>query len=309
MNKFKKTQLVKPTMLQIVFGVAVFFLKKHTPPKVIPHISQYTHISSIKKDAFKNFSLGIYTDGEEKVFIKTWTGRVKDFKYYSLVNEYFVSPILRKKFAESGYKDRIFVPEVKDVVVGEYSLSVVFEYIDGAHLDNFPIERQEEVLREICEAFAKISLSLTDEEKSHFTKRTLPFYILSLPFLLGMVGAKNPRKFPLAFRYALKNILGARSLVGQPLAIAHRDLTPKNICIRKGKAYVFDCEGVVMTLPSYDLLQIKTVPEFSGFAALSPLRTLHSGFLFMFITLHTLVNVKNVPSWQEYLVPIITKSV
>lgn len=296
-------------MLQIVFGVVVFFLNKHTPPKAIERVGQYALLSSTKKDSFRNFSMGVYTDGKEKVFIKTWSGRVKDLKYYSLVNEYLVSLILRKKLAESEYKDRIFVPEVKDIVVGKNSLSVVFEYIDGEHLDTFPIERQGAVLREICEAFEKISPSLTEEERSFFTKRTLRFYVFSLPLLLGAVSIWSPRNFFLSARYAFKNIFSAHRLKGQSLSIAHRDLTPKNICIRNGKVYVLDCEGVVLTLPPYDLLQITTVPEFAGLNVIVSPRIVQSSFLYMFIVLHTLVNVKDVHSWKEYLISIITKSV
>src|SRR5258708_2010203 len=114
MTTLQYSQLIKPTILQILCGALFRFLKNNEKTHlVIPQqIGDYTLISKMPKKEFFKFALGIYTDGKEKFFIKTWTGKAKNLNYYSLVNEVRVGVILNTKLAQSEFQNRIHVPKI-----------------------------------------------------------------------------------------------------------------------------------------------------------------------------------------------------
>ncbi len=292
--KTVNVQLKRPRLFQVMFGVVVSFLKKKTVPTYFPEIGKYKIISKINKaQIVGNFSLGIYTDGTEKVFIKTWSGLMRDFNYYSLVNEYFANTVMQKKLSLTLYRDEVYIPIVKDVICTKGLLALVFEYKDGKHLETFSQEYQKEVLVKVCSALSMITDTFTAEESAFFARRSHMFYVLSFPLVFTAFAFLFPKKILLATRASIKSISSIGPFFKQRLVVAHRDITPQNLLVQDGKIYLLDCEEMALAPASSDVISCMMNPDFTSIRSdlVQMFLQAQNSFLQMYLTLHVTLGV------------------
>src|SRR3989344_2471292 len=240
--KTKDIKLKKPTMFQIIFGALISLFKNEQIKKEVPKIiGEYRLISEIEKDNdFRRFAVGIYENEKgEKVFIKTWIGRIKDLSYYSLVNEYLINLIISNKLNNLDFKNEINIPPVIDAIIEKTRTSIVFKHIDGEKLETFPINYQAEVIFNCYSFLDKLSNELTRGEKKIFIRRSPWFYIFSLPVIWALLAIKHPSTFLKISRSFFQALPFAIHLFREKLIITHRDLSPENILIKDAFLWVY----------------------------------------------------------------------
>lgn len=246
----KNTILKKPTILQMGVGLIISISKSlvnKQREEVIPQrIGKYRLISHVKKEnLFREYRIGIYQCKEKKVFIKTWTFFVKDFQYYELLNEYFMTKALYKKFRSHKY---IKVPRIISYVKKEGSFSIIYEFIKGKSLSFFPRKKQVETIRGVLNAFDHLSR----KEDKNFPKHTLKYYIPSLAFLSFLTTLSNLGSFKVVLRGCIEFLKGIKNVKENNLRIAHRDLNLHNILLKGKYIYLIDCARVALTYSGYD---------------------------------------------------------
>ena len=308
MNAAQKLLLVKPTIFQTLFGTFVYLLKKNTVrPSIQTQIGPYTLISETQKSKFHKFSIGIYVKNDEKVFIKTWQGTTKDLSYYSLVNEFRVNALLNTKLEGLKLENMMHIPKVKDVITSKNMLSVVFEYIEGKHLNTFPTTYQIDVLDRVCRTMAVLSTTLTDQDLTHFIKRTVGFYVCSLPFLLVLSLVVRPSTFFSSWNRLIRSIHSINDLRHQKLSVAHRDIAPTNIIMQESHVYLVDCEYVALTVPFYDLNYVSVEADFAELSGDIGRRftSTNNEFLRTYMMIQGMVNAKHTPSRQNHYVSLL----
>ena len=258
------TQLKKPNILQIFFGTVISVLEGRKSTQIQNKIGEYTLVSEVikKNNQFKKFSLGVYTDGQINVFIKTWNGKIKNMDYYSLINEIRTNHLLHIKFNESEYKDTINVPGIKNIIQSETSLSVVFEYIEGRPLYEISPDEQVKIIYDCIGALKKMSRSLTSKEKTDFIKRPLSFYIVSLPVMTILLIISQPKYGIEIIKSFFKSFSSINKLFQETLIIAHRDLNSQNILVKGNGVFLIDWERAALTLNDYDSARFMVVPDF-----------------------------------------------
>src|SRR3989338_2207612 len=253
--KTKDIKLKKPTMFQLIFGALISLFKNEQIKKEVPKIiGEYRLISEIEKDNdFRRFAVGIYENNKrEKVFIKTWIGKVRDLSYFSLLNEYLVNDLLYRKISQTTLGDKIKTPQALELIQNKNSASLVFEFIDGKSLDKYPVEYQIETLSVLHNALLEISKTLTANQKKTLTKRTTLFYISSLPFIVFIACIYNPRSVIKILKSIFKSLLSIAELYKSGLVLAHRDFHVDNILLLDNNIYLTDCESMALTSPFYD---------------------------------------------------------
>ena len=260
---FMKTLLKKPTILQmgvgLFFSISKSFFNKKKKVEIQQWIGKYKLVSEVKKEnLFREYLMGIYEHRGEKVFTKTWTGFVRDFQYYELINEYFMTKELYKKFGSHKY---IKIPKIISYESKAGSFSIIYEFIDGKNLLAFPRKKQVDTIRNILNAFDSLSSKYTKVNGGYLSKRTLKFYILSLTFLSILNILSNPRSFKVVLRGYIEFIKNMRLVKKNKLIVAHRDLSLHNIIVKGRYIFLIDCARVTLTYGGYDIAYILTNPK------------------------------------------------
>lgn len=264
----KNITLKKPTLFKLTIGLfvsiiqSIFTKKEIFVPKTI---GKYNLIYEVKKEITdKEFGIGIYEYKGEKVFIKTWSEKIKDFRYYSLINEYMVNKIVSKKLEtnrsfRTGYS--IKVPQVIDCIKYKNSLSVVFEYIQGRTLTSVPLAEQASVISAIITTLCSITDSFTEKEIKQFARRAFNFYFFSLPIFTLLTIASDIGSWKVAIRALVDCFKTLNHINGKNLYLTHRDLNIHNILVNKSGVYIVDCERMIFTVPNYDISSISLDPN------------------------------------------------
>ncbi len=255
----KSDMLKQPSIVNLFICALRKLLDKETRNKRFQcpnRIGQYVLVSEINKsNNYNNYGIAIYSDREgKKVFVKTWQGKRKDFSYYSLINEYIVSKAIHTKLKLITLKNgtKFKTPKILSYVETKRSFSIIYEYVDGKTLSSYPLQKQAEVISEAILIFNKITKLLTEKEKRQLKKRSLKFYLYSLPvvsLLAIMLNKKHYKAVVKGFISCLTHPLSLES----DLTFAHHDLTPENIKISKSDTYLFDFEHAILTIPDYDI--------------------------------------------------------
>lgn len=263
----KKTIYKKPAIFQLTVGFFVsvaqsIFTKKEIPIPLI--VSKYKLVNKIDKEVVdREYGVGVYKHKGKKVFIKTWTGRVKNFRYYSLIKEYSVSKVLYEKLKDyKNPRSKYFIKtsRVIDCIENHRSVSIVFEYIEGKTLTTLSLKEQTEVISNIITTFHSISNSFTDGERMWITTRASSFYFFSLPlFTLTSIvlNLKNFNKIIKALFNCLQTLSDVRV---KNLYLSHGDLETHNIIKNKSEVYVLDCEKTAFTISNYDISYLSFYP-------------------------------------------------
>lgn len=255
MNKWHK-----PNLYNICLGTAFSVLKinRNLENDDIPkRILHYKLLSPIKKNnAYTNYFVGLYRhEGSgNKFFIKTWKGQVKDLQYYSLINEYIAVSVIYKTASKisTEHETIVKIPRPRELVESENGLSLILEWVDGEMLTQCTPKTQAEALWAIRVFFEIITENLSPNEKQKLQRRGKGFYLFSLPILTAMAILSNPRSIFVIARAFFRCVKETPSLVGEEMAVSHRDLNLDNILVNGKLVYLLDFEKTVVTARSFD---------------------------------------------------------
>lgn len=254
----KKTTLKKPTIFYFVLGGIVSFLVNLRGGKTISlpkRVGKYLLLSKIsKRNRTKTYATGVYAYRGKNVLIKTWQGRMKDLEYYYLKNELIISYLLWNKTTK--IHSMINFARPIDAIEGKNSFSVIFEYIEGKRLSEYTRSRQMHIFNKIVNSLYSISKTLTDEDVKKITKRSKAFYLTSLGIYTVITLILHTSKAKQIVSAFLKSLIFLFSIKVTHYVLAHRDLTPENIILKKSNIYLLDCQNTVLTLPGYDIAHL-----------------------------------------------------
>lgn len=253
----KKSTLKKPTLCQLFIGFfvskiqGIFTQKKIYIPK---RIGKYNLVrKTTRKDEGHGYGIGLYVNNGGKYFIKTWSGKMKDFSYYSLVNEVIVNRILGRELKKSSF---LACPNIIDVIRSKMTLSVIFEYVEGKELNEYSFDYKKRVYRRILNELKQLSFVLTESEKKQLQSRSIPFYVLTLPFFYVISVIYHPQLLFNATKLFIQALIEILKTQTSVLFLTHRDLHPENIKIVSRKIYLLDLESIALTIDGYDLASL-----------------------------------------------------
>lgn len=253
----------KPSFVNLAEGVLIHSLKLNKYDgeiRQLKNIDKYQLLTTIKKEnGYMDCSVGCYTKKGKKFFIKTLEADKKDYRRYFIISEWLVSNVLYK--ALKSKKTQIATPKPIKIISSDNSISLVYEFIDGKTLSLFSTSYQTKVFIEIINELKIISSSLAKDEIKLIPKRSIFFYLISLPYLSILAFLKTDRNFKLiikAFLITLKMLLSQK--INSKLSLAHRDLKPHNIIIKDSKIFLIDTGMMALTLPGYDLALLSLDP-------------------------------------------------
>jgi len=245
----------KLSMFQIIFFSlkAALFHNNNSISGVPVKIGPYTLIKPLTKvGTIANFQIGIYEKNGKKFFGKTWNKKSKDLSYYTLLNEFRVCEILRQKLDD--LQSEVRVPKPVFLYQQDNSLSVLFEYIGYKDISTLPVEKQADIYQRALIELERASKHLSESEKTVFTKRTMLFYLLSLPFHIMLAAVKNPTLIRPLLRACRKLFRLVR--IKNDLVLSHRDLRGPNIKIGNNKIYLLDSEDMTLTVNGFDVADV-----------------------------------------------------
>lgn len=257
--------LIKPLTSRVNNGAGVFYPRKVGNFKMVKKIN--------KAKDFKMFSFAIYEDDKgKKAIAKIWTGKVKDFYYYTILNEAKVYKVLnsltkrlrRRIPAES---EDIKIPGLLMEKQGKGYFLILLEYVeDGRKLRS----ADHNCLKVYLKARKYLSFlgdRLSKDEKKLISQRSTRSIILLYPLLLLRALTLRPYLYrPLllsipAVFFTLRAILKRKKLL-----LSHRDLHLKNIIATRKYFYLIDLQFCLYTDEVYDFLSSLRIlydePEF-----------------------------------------------
>src|SRR3989344_4741904 len=179
-NNMKTIRLSHPSIFERVILFKNLFMKSEFTDVTLPQkLGNYLFHSRIEKDnPYKSFGTGIYVKSGKKYFVKIWKGRQKDFKYYSLMNEYFISKALNRRSLRRKNLF-IYVPNVVEYFHTDEMFAVVFKYIEGKTLSKYPYSTQGKFLSKVLLNLGDLSKKILKEDRKNIKKTTAIDYILT----------------------------------------------------------------------------------------------------------------------------------
>lgn len=226
------------------------------------NIGKYQLLRKIEKEnSYTDSMVGCYTKNGKKFFIKTYSIDRKDYKNYFITGEWIVSNILYKVLKSK--KGQIVTPKPIKIISFDNSTSLVYEFIDAKTLTLYSTNYQTKIFIQVIDELKKISTSLTRDEIKHLPKRSLFFYLISLPYLSLLAFFRTEGNFKIvmkAFLMTLEMLISQK--INSRLSLAHRDLKPHNIMIKGSKIFLIDTGRMALTLPGYDLALLSLDPAY-----------------------------------------------
>lgn len=267
--------------------------KDYNAPK---SINGYQLLKQIDKKYLTNYSVGIYTKSRKKFFIKSWSSNRIDYEYYSLINEFNITSILHKH--SSKVKQGINFVKAIELIEDSNRVSAVYQFIEGKSLDKYSLAKQSNIMSEIIRTLPELTNKITKQNLKYFSKRSLSWFVFTLPMRLINVEIPNKSKIKIfiqSFKYYVTNISNNN------LELAHRDLTPENIMIDKnGKVYLIDLEQVCLTFKGYDTQNFLISPQNQkSIQYLSTKAPLLNNYITTLIAIHSLAN-ESLPEFVKY---------
>ena len=260
-KKHKKSIMKKkPTIIHIAFGVLVSIIESKTSrnsTKLPIRIGEYELISKIhKNNSFNDYAIGVYRANGEKYLIKTWTGAIKNYRYFDLISEYFLTSELNNILSGS----HIYSPKVFKLIERKNSLSMVREFIEGKTLSEFSLRKQVEVLSKTIIEFNSLNNKF-NSFSADIPKRDYKFYLICTLPLAVLTVISHPKAFRVVTKAYLDFIKNIMEIKDRTLHLAHRDLSLDNIIINKKGIHILDCGKIAFTYKNYDLSYISINPK------------------------------------------------
>lgn len=256
----------KHHMQKVLSFVSLILNQKSSniPPVKVGEYSLETIIGKNQKG--KRYATGIYKNGKKKVFIKTWSGRLKNFDYFSLKNESKISKIIYKYSSSLQLEDQLNVPKVVAEIKNKNQYSIIFEYINGNLASTLPVSKQVEIINKVLNGLSTISTKISEIDKASIPSRSV-FWHLEV-FVPKLIKSKLPNKAKWQLLTAvLWSYMSLIPVSSTEKKIAHGDLLPQNIIVNKKKIYLIDFGQTSFTIPDYDLAYISTQPNLSSLIA------------------------------------------
>ncbi len=227
------------------------------PPKQVKKFQLKKNVNPNTQD--RRFAVGIYVYKNSKVFIKTWTGKMKNFDYYALQNEITANKILRKYIEKLKINHLFTVPKIIEIVESKNQLSIIFEYVDAKTIENISTKEQTKFIKQIIFGLDLISKNLSKQDKKIFPKRNLSWHVEIFLFkiLKSNISIKNKLYVT---KQILNSYINSQINPSQNNCIAHGDLLPTNILVKKQKTFLVDLGHTAITFPQYDILFLSTQP-------------------------------------------------
>lgn len=252
-----RNKISRPSKVKFALLALLSFMHLKSKGNVINKIGPYSLSKKIKKlNGFNNFFVGIYKKGKKRYFVKTWSGKIKDYHYQAIINELIVNKIL----FNSLLKDKVRTPKIIEYFSGNNSLSLVYEYIDGKPLSLYPLKKQTEVMAYIIKYLQGISSKDSNHKLSiALEKKDKLFYYFALCYITLLALISFPKEYRLIIKAYVIAVVKLFNVKNQ-LVISHGDLDPSNILISKKSYFLVDCGKLTLTLADYDLSYISTTP-------------------------------------------------
>lgn len=225
------------------------------PPQ---RIGRYQLIKPVAKTgAVMRYGIGLYKKKDKKnlFLVKTRWGPGNDLAKYLLKREYEMTSLFyrlcQRQIKRHGFS--LASPRPITLIETEKSISLVYAYLKGKSLSEYPLKMQIRILAAVLDDLRTLSFSLTPEQIAQFPKRSLWFYLYSLPLFALAAVLFHPEKLQTVFSLCKRAVTELFTLRENPPVIAHRDLLPENMLLCGGRIYLLDCTHMALALPGYDL--------------------------------------------------------
>jgi thiamine kinase-like enzyme len=252
----KKTNFVKNNYFRLIL-IEIFELFRDLlyPKKIVTKVQKVQNYVLVKRiDTHKksrDFVIGKYKRNKRYFFIKSWQGKIKDFAYFNIINEYNVSQILNKYAVDKS----ITVLNPEDLVEEKNRLSLIYKFIDGKKLSTFDTKYQVYVLKKVIKFIHQLSGKISKSDKQFFPRRDRLFYLLTFPLIVLNMLFKRPSNLLSTIIFFRKH-WSRNFFKDTNLYLNHGDLHPNNILISGRKIYLLDCEDMMFSLNNYDLCHL-----------------------------------------------------
>jgi serine/threonine protein kinase len=210
------------------------------PQNCEEQIGQYT-LKKVLKDAESKigFSIGLYTKGKNSFVIKTVNFRTHHQLYQLLLNEAFMTKFL----AENVSDPQFMVPQFVELFEQHHKLYFIRTYVEREERTS---SQQDHIkgFTTCVDSFRSIPFQKYPE-----LPRSTAFYsfIWMIPYFV-VSSLKKPQHTGIYFSL-LKQYFASLTLadfISPNLSLAHRDLTPDNVFISKGKVGLIDLETMIV---------------------------------------------------------------
>lgn len=226
---------------------------RRTPPT---RISAYRLIRAHRSSCVHcGVSVGEYRKNGKRYLIKTWYGRWKNLKYYSLLHEFFATYALyraAKRMLRSPLGNQISFSKPIRLIRNGQGFSTVYEFVEGKPLSAYALREQTYVFDSITHHLSELTKVLTPSERAAISTRGLFFYVLALPYIfsVSLLTGKLPL-LPAVTAFAA-GLFALPKLSHTSLVLSHRDIDPQHIIMGKKTITLVDCEHMVLTFTGYD---------------------------------------------------------
>ncbi len=255
MNKYlilaRTYDLTPPTWVHYCWGMVMGNINRlfRFKNKEVQHFFGYTLEKVVSKtNGYHNYRVGIYTKNGVRYFVKFWSGTVRDYNFYSLVNEFFTSAALYS-VSQDRTDRKIYFPDIKDLYVSRNSMAIIYEYIDGHELTLESKEVQQETITNVLAYLKSLAPVLSSEYKPYLKMRGFVYYCVSFPYYFYKFAIPAPSKVLSLIPTLIRSLLSLRT---KSLIPTHGDLTTDNIRVSGERIYLVDFEYFSLTYSGYD---------------------------------------------------------
>lgn len=244
-----------------IASVAVRFVKNSVDVSFPRFIKSYSFVRETDFDSSRNseYRFAIYKNVKgKKALAKLWSGNIKTFAYYSLLNEIELSSIashMQGRVLKKSNSPTVRIPTQIASVKKKNCVLVLSEYIDGSIVGDFTKKKHYLWYIQSVEFLRGLDSAITSRETGIIQNRTGFHFLLLYPLTLIVAIRNYPHLWKLLVRNipvvikSLPELLKRRDLV-----LTHRDLHGKNLMFSGSRIFLIDFQLAVRTIPEYELI-------------------------------------------------------